>query len=55
LGNVAVGDGWEVGEGDDGAYYVTEQAGVAALATRQRTEEAGRVLLTPSQKPGFRS
>jgi hypothetical protein len=49
----AVGDGWKVPRSDDGAYYVTEQAGVAALATRQRTEEAARVLANALTEAGF--
>lgn len=53
MGNVAVGDSWEVGEDDDGAFHVTGQAGLAALATRQRTEEAARVLANALVEAGF--
>lgn len=56
LGNRLIGDGWEVGDGDDGAYRASDSGGresLVELATRQRTEEAARVLAGALKGAGF--
>lgn len=52
MGNVLKGEGHEAEE-DDGAFHATDQAGVTALATRQRTGEAARVLAGALVEAGF--
>ena len=57
-----IGDGWAV-EGDDGAYHASDRSdgaqddanrpGLVELATRQRTEEAARVLANALAEAGF--
>ena len=48
-----VGDGWTVGEDDDGAYHASGgRASLPELATRQRTEEAERVLANALAEAG---